>query len=120
MLLIFGFIGTNEQNLLLKGEFTKIIDGKANTSKQFRREAVENSSADGIVYTIVVVLGDNLNDLDNKAGSSNRERRNYVTTNNISYGIIEAIPETKHIKPAQIILPNPMYGAWEVGLYKPA
>ncbi|MDZ7955672.1 hypothetical protein [Nostoc sp. DedQUE09] len=35
-----GFTGVNGQTVLLKGEFTKKIDGKENTSKQWRVEAV--------------------------------------------------------------------------------
>ncbi|MEJ1938781.1 HAD family acid phosphatase, partial [Nostoc sp. NIES-2111] len=104
---------------LLKGEFTKIIDGKESTSKQWRREAVENGQVDGKKYTIVALMGDNLNDFDHKTGVTNQERRSYVEKHSSYYGILDSIPNNKIFEPAYIALPNPMYGNWETGLYKP-
>ncbi|BCL35776.1 lipoprotein E [Nostoc sp. MS1] len=114
-----GFKGANSTTVLLKGEFTKIIDGKENTSKQWRREAVENGQADSKKYTIVALIGDNLNDFDQAAGITNQERRSYVEKHSSYYGILDSIPISKTLEPAYIALPNPMYGNWETGLYKP-
>ncbi|MBD2215091.1 5'-nucleotidase, lipoprotein e(P4) family [Nostoc linckia FACHB-104] len=114
-----GFKGVNTDTVLLKGEFSKIIDGKENTSKKWRREAVENGKADGKKYTVVALIGDNLNDFDETAGKSNQERRNHVENNRQHYGIFNAESKGKAIEPAYIVLPNPMYGNWETGLYNP-
>ncbi|MBD2682640.1 MULTISPECIES: 5'-nucleotidase, lipoprotein e(P4) family [Nostoc] len=114
-----GFKGANTTTVLLKGEFTKVIDGKENTSKQWRREAIENGKADGKKYTVIALLGDNLNDFDETAGKSNQERRNHVNNNRQRYGIFDADPKSKTIEPAYIALPNPIYGNWETGLYSP-
>ena len=75
-----GLTGVNDSSVLLKGEFSRVIDGVENTSKQFRREAVENGNADGKFYTIVALVGDNLNDFDGRAGITNRQRRAHVAT----------------------------------------
>jgi predicted secreted acid phosphatase len=99
--------------------FSQTIEGKEDTSKQFRREAVENGSADGIKHNIVVLVGDNLNDLDNLAGETNNQRRAHVEANKSQYGVFNAIKEKDGFEPAYIILPNPVYGAWESGLYEP-
>jgi len=114
-----GFTGVSERSVLLKGEFSQTIEGKEDTSKQFRREAVENGSADGIEHNIVVLIGDNLNDLDNLAGETNNQRRAHVEANKSQYGVFNAIKEKDGFEPAYIILPNPVYGAWESGLYEP-
>jgi 5'-nucleotidase (lipoprotein e(P4) family) len=111
------FIGVNEQTVLLKGEFTKQIDGKENTSKQWRVEAVKNGSADGKRYTVIALIGDNLNDFDETIGKNNQKRRDHVDKNRNFYGMFNI---TKGIvKPAYIAIPNPMYGNWETGMYKP-
>ncbi|WP_292771450.1 hypothetical protein [Nostoc sp. NOS(2021)] len=55
-----GFTGVNEQTVLLKGEFSKMINGKENTSKQWRVDAVKNGSADRTKYTVIALIGDNL------------------------------------------------------------
>ncbi len=114
-----GFTGVNEQSLLLKGEFTKTINGKNDTSKQFRREAVENGKADGKVHTAIVLVGDNLNDLDAVAGKTNAARRLHVDNSKNIYGLKSINNKTQAFKPTYIILPNPMYGTWESALYKP-
>jgi 5'-nucleotidase (lipoprotein e(P4) family) len=115
-----GFIDVNDESLLLKGEFSQTIGGKNNISKQFRREAVSKGSADGIAHKIVVLVGDNLNDLDSLAGETNNQRRDRVEANKNQYGVLNAIKENDVVvKPAYIILPNPIYGAWESGLYEP-
>lgn len=112
-----GFMGVNEQTVLLKGEFTKQIDGKENTSKQWRVEAVKNGSADGKRYTVIALIGDNLNDFDETIGKNNQQRRDYVDKNRKDYGMFNI---TKGIvKPAYIAIPNPMYGNWETGIYNP-
>lgn len=117
-----GFTGVNEQSLLLKGEFSKIIDGKEDTSKQLRREAIESGKADGKIQNIVVLVGDNLNDLDAQAGTTNAARRSHVDISKNRYGIVNKggrISQKQSFEPAYVILPNPMYGAWESGLYDP-
>ncbi|MEH1950331.1 MAG: 5'-nucleotidase, lipoprotein e(P4) family [Nostoc sp.] len=112
-----GFTGVNGQTVLLKGEFPKKIDGKENTSKQWRVEAVKNGSADGKRYTVIALIGDNLNDFDETIGRNNQQRRDYVDNNRQNYGILNI---TKGIvKPAYIAIPNPMYGNWETGIYNP-
>ncbi|MBD2505394.1 5'-nucleotidase, lipoprotein e(P4) family [Anabaena azotica] len=113
-----GFTGVNEQTVLLKGEFTKKIDGKENTSKQWRVDAVKNGSADGKKYTIVSLIGDTLNDFDEAVGKNNPQRRDHVDSNRNSYGML-SITDKGVVKPAYIAIPNPMYGNWETGLYNP-
>jgi 5'-nucleotidase (lipoprotein e(P4) family) len=108
-----GFSGVTEETVLLKGEFSRTIAGKVDTSKQYRREAIENGSVKGVSYQTVLLVGDNLNDFDHKAGNSNPERRAYVTAHRDRYGV-------KSNQPAYVLVPNPMYGAWEQGLYSPA
>ncbi|MEH2068946.1 MAG: HAD family acid phosphatase [Nostoc sp.] len=114
-----GFKGVNSTTVLLRGEFSKIIDAKENNSKQWRREAVENGKADGKKYTVIALIGDNLNDFDETAGKNNQERRNHVDKNRQHYGIFDADFNSRVIEPAYIVLPNPMYGNWEIGLYNP-
>lgn len=114
-----GFTGINEQSLLLKGEFSKITNGKEDTSKQLRREAIESGKADGRVHKIVVLIGDNLNDLDAEAGTTNAARRFHVDTNKNRYGVANNSGKQQNFVPAYVMLPNPMYGAWEPGLYDP-
>ncbi|MBE9001433.1 5'-nucleotidase, lipoprotein e(P4) family [Nostoc sp. LEGE 12447] len=112
-----GFTGVNGQTVLLKGEFTKKIDGKENTSKQWRVEAVKNGNADGKRYTVIALIGDNLNDFDETIGKNNQQRRDHVDKNRNFYGMFNI---TKGIvKPAYIAIPNPMYGNWETGIYNP-
>ncbi|WP_272873335.1 HAD family acid phosphatase, partial [Nostoc sp. PCC 7120 = FACHB-418] len=114
-----GFKGVNPKTVLLKGEFTKIIDGKENTSKQWRREAIENGKADGKKYTVFALIGDSLNDFDEKVGVTNQERRKSVEKYSNYYGIFDSVPNNRTIEPAYIALPNPMYGSWETGMYNP-
>ncbi|MEH2438540.1 MAG: 5'-nucleotidase, lipoprotein e(P4) family [Nostoc sp.] len=111
------FTGISERTVLLKGEFTKQIDGKENTSKQWRVEAVKNGSADGKRYTVIALIGDNLNDFDETIGKNNQQRRDHVDKSRNFYGMFNI---TKGIvKPAYIAIPNPMYGNWETGIYNP-
>ncbi len=117
-----GFTGVNEQSLLLKGEFSKIANAKENTSKQLRREAIESGKADGKAHKIVVLVGDNLNDLDAEAGITNAARRFHVDLNKDRYGVANASgnrSKNQVFEPTYVVLPNPMYGAWESGLYDP-
>lgn len=115
-----GFSGTNHTTVLLKEEFNKLINGRENSSKQWRHEAVEKGLVDGTAHQIVVLVGDNLNDFDENAGTLNNERRSYVESVKNSYGMANFKPSPKSLKPAYIMLPNPMYGAWETGLYNPS
>lgn len=113
-----GLTGVNEQTVLLKGEFSKMINGTENTSKQWRVDAVKNGSADRTKYTVIALIGDNLNDFDETAGKNNQQRRDYVDKNHNFYGVFDALPNGM-IKPAYIAIPNPMYGNWETGMYNP-
>ncbi len=113
-----GFTGVNEQTVLLKGEFTKIINGKENNSKQWRVDAVKNGSADKTKYTVIALIGDNLNDFDETAGNNNQQRRDYVDKNRNFYGMFNTTNKGI-IQPAYIAIPNPMYGNWETGMYNP-
>lgn len=115
-----GFSGVDSSTVLLKGEFTKVINKKENMSKQFRREAIQNGFADGKIHKVVALVGDNLNDFDDQAGDSNRKRREYVDDHRDQYGSLSVAGESDSLRPAYIILPNPMYGAWEQALYNPS
>ncbi len=115
-LLKLGVAGANDQTVLLRGEFIgTTADGRPDNSKEPRRQAVTNGSADGIQHTTVVLVGDNLNDFDNQAGLTNPQRRAYVDANQARYGVYQ--PGVA----AYIPLSNPQYGAWEgPALYDPA
>jgi 5'-nucleotidase (lipoprotein e(P4) family) len=112
-----GVTGVNENTVLLKGEFSKLINGKEDNSKQWRIDAVKNGSADKTKYTIVALMGDNLNDFDETIGKTNQERRDFVDKNRNFYGMFNGNKGT--IKPAYIAIPNPIYGNWETGMYNP-
>ncbi|WP_373543062.1 5'-nucleotidase, lipoprotein e(P4) family [Chamaesiphon sp.] len=114
-----GFTGVDPSTVILKGEFTKTIAGKIDTSKEWRRAAVINGQADGKPYNVVALIGDNLNDLDDKAGQTNQARRTYVESNKNRYGSIGKVSDNSIFEPAYITLPNPVYGAWELGIYNP-
>jgi len=105
--------------LRFKGEFTKTIAGKIDTSKEWRRVAVINGQADGKPHNVVATIGDNLNDLDDRSGKTNQERRAYVESIKNRYGSIGKIVNQQILEPAYITLPNPMYGAWGLGIYNP-
>lgn len=109
-----GATGVSDSTVLLNGEFPGILNGSVSTSKQFRREAVENGSADGNQNNTVVLVGDNLNDLY-VGPIPNADRRALVDLTSDRYGVYEPG------KPAYIPLANPIYGAWEgPGIYNPA
>ncbi|MBN3908285.1 MAG: 5'-nucleotidase, lipoprotein e(P4) family [Nostoc sp. NMS1] len=112
-----GFTGVNGETVLLKGEFTQKIGDKENTSKQWRVEAVKNGNADGKRYTVIALIGDNLNDFDETIGRNNQQRRDHVDNNRQNYGILHIAKGI--VKPAYIAIPNPMYGNWETGMYSP-
>jgi 5'-nucleotidase (lipoprotein e(P4) family) len=114
-----GFTGVDPSTVILKGEFTRTIAGKIDTSKEWRRAAVINGKAGGKPYNIVALIGDNLNDLDDKAGQTNQARRAYVESNKNRYGSIGKISTNSTFDSAYITLPNPLYGAWELGIYNP-
>lgn len=114
-----GFTGVDPATVILKGEFTKTIAGKIDISKEWRRLAVINGQADGKPHNVVAAIGDNLNDLDDRAGKTNQERRAYVESIKNRYGSIGKIVDRQILEPAYITLPNPMYGAWELGIYNP-
>ena len=115
-----GFTGVEEDTVILKGEFSRSIDGQENTSKQFRREAVENVDADGAKHQIVVLVGDNLNDFLAVTRESNEVRRQVVKAHQEQFGVFVSNNALQNPKPAYIILPNPLYGYWESALYNPA
>ncbi len=112
-----GFTGVNEETVILREEFASTGSGKASFSKQFRRQAIERGRVDGIAREIVVLVGDNLNDLDEYAGDSDTERRTHAEKNRGRYGRLTA--DNRRVEAAQIVLPNPVYGSWETGIYRP-
>lgn len=114
-----GFSGVDPATVILKGEFTKTIAGRIHTSKEWRRVAVIKGQADGKPHNIVATIGDNLNDLDDRSGKTNPERRAYVESIKNRYGSIGKIVNKQILEPAYITIPNPMYGAWELGIYNP-
>lgn len=113
-----GFRGVTDETLLLKGEFTKTVDGKVNTSKQWRFEAVVNSAADGIKHNVVVLMGDNLNDFADIDKNKNQVRKEFVDQTKSQQGIFTITDSG--FQPAYVTLPNPVYGDWENGLYNPS
>lgn len=114
-MLKLGFNDVSEETLLLKGEFAKNINGKLDTSKKWRMEAIANGEVDGIKYSIVMLVGDNLNDFSEIDKYNNQIRQAFVDQTKEQYGIVKI--KENGIEPAYISLPNPMYGYWENGLY---
>lgn len=110
-----GFTGVSEETLLLKGEFTKTIEEKKDTAKQWRMKAVTNGEADTIKRNVVVFMGDNLNDFSEIDKNDNQLRKEFVDRTQGQYGLLTV--NSEGFKPAYIALPNPMYGDWENGLY---
>lgn len=110
-----SFTGVNEETLMLKGEFTKTIDGKKDNSKQWRMEAVTKGEVDGIKHNAVIFMGDNLNDFAEIEQNNNQVRKEFVDNTKQEYGLLTMTD--KGFKPVYIALPNPMYGNWEYGLY---
>ncbi|MEA5487475.1 MULTISPECIES: 5'-nucleotidase, lipoprotein e(P4) family [Pseudanabaena] len=116
-MLRLGFEGVNEQTLLLKGEFTKTINGRNDTSKQWRIDAVSNGKVDGINHNVVIFIGDNLNDFADISKNDNTVRKEFVAKTQKQQGILVINPDG--FQPAYVTLPNPIYGDWENGLYNP-
>jgi 5'-nucleotidase (lipoprotein e(P4) family) len=114
-MLKLAFTGVSEETLLLKGEFSKLIEKKEDTSKQWRREAIINGLVDGSKHNIVVLLGDNLNDFEEIETNNNQSRKEFVDQTISQQGLF--VVTNQGFKPAYISLPNPMYGDWENGLY---
>jgi 5'-nucleotidase (lipoprotein e(P4) family) len=117
-LIQFGITGVSEETVLLKGEFTKKIDGKENQSKQFRLDAITQGSANGKKQNIVMFIGDNLNDFAELDSNNNQVRKTFIDENKEQQGVF-ITTENNGYKPACISIPNPMYGYWEYGLYNP-
>ena len=111
-----GITDADDSNVLLKGEFSQNIAGKVNTNRKFRRLAVQQGIADGIPRNIVLLAGDNLNDLDDRFGNTNIQRRRKVNNFSHRYGATNATIN----EPTYIVIPNPMYGAWESSMYNPS
>ncbi len=111
-----GVIDVDDNNVLLKGEFSKKVAGRIDTNKKFRREAIKQGLTDGIARNIVVLVGDNLNDLGDRFGITNLQRRRSVGRDFHRYGAIQPKIE----EPAYILIPNPIYGDWEAGIYNPS
>jgi predicted secreted acid phosphatase len=109
--------GVNEETLILKGEFTKEIEGRINHDKEWRRQAITNGDVDGKKYNIVMLVGDNLNDLssDFETSFDNEKRQSHVHQQSHHFGITN-----EPVFPVYIMLPNPLYGDWEGGLYDPS
>jgi 5'-nucleotidase (lipoprotein e(P4) family) len=110
-----GFMGVTEETLLLKGEFSKTINGKIDTSKKWRMESVANGEVDGKKYNVVIFMGDNLNDFTELDKNDNESRKAFVDKTKQQQGIF--IGTENGFSPAYISVPNPMYGDWENGLY---
>ncbi len=110
-----GFTGVTEGTLLLKGEIVKEIDGKTDTSKKWRMEAVTNGLIDGKEYNAIIFIGDNLNDFSDIDKNNNQVRKEFVDNSREQHGVL--VIDDSSFKPAYITLPNPIYGYWENGLY---
>ncbi len=112
-----GFTGVNPKTVILKGEFTRTIAGKIDTSKEWRREAVINGQADGKKYnwvslmvTISMILMIKL-DKQIKNAEPTFRKTNTVMARSI---LLETYLRICLYYPTQSI-----YGAWELGLYNP-
>ncbi len=90
-----GFPMVDLQHLLFKKDKDK------NSSKESRRNVVEKN------YYVIAYLGDNLADFSKLYDNTSRDRRNNVT---------DSI--NKDFGSKFIVLPNAMYGDWEMALYE--
>lgn len=113
-----GFQGATDQTVLLKGEYSKVINGRVDTAKTHRRQAITNGDVDGIQHTLVVLVGDNLEDFWEFPQDTNGDRRNYIHRHARQFGFSPATEEEPW-KPSFITLPNPLYGSWEELMYQP-
>ncbi len=114
-LLKLGVMDVTEEITLLKGEFSRMINGKADYSKKWRFDAIRTGQADGINHNIVIFVGDNLNDFSEIDKYNNNIRKKFVAEFKEYFGFF--VGNNSQFKPAYIVLPNPVYGAWENGLY---
>ena len=88
----FNFPNANNEHLLLKGN---------TTSKEDRKNIIAET------HTIVLLLGDNLNDFSFLFEKKNSSERNKIADSfSTDFG--------NHF----IVLPNPVYGDWESSLYQ--
>ncbi len=88
-----GFPGVSEETVMTREQGTT-------ASKESRRQAVASR------YTIVLLVGDNLNDFnDDFAGKSIADRKAQVDRERTEFGS------------RFIVVPNPMYGDWESAIY---
>ena len=110
-----GFEGVTEETLLLKGEFTKTINGRVDTRKQWRMDAITGGMVDSIDHSAIMFVGDNLNDFSEIDKNNNEVRKEFVDNTQAQQGIF--VLTENGFKPAYISIPNPMYGYWENGLY---
>lgn len=111
-----GFSGVNEITVILEGEFTKNINNQVSTAKEWRRQAVTNGLLDGIHHNIVVLMGDNLNDLSSSFENSLTNSEKSTEVENLK----QQFSFSKNMAlPTFIVIPNPLYGSWESGLYDP-
>lgn len=86
-----GFPGVSDKTLLLQSD---------SSNKQARFDAIKASG-----YTVVLYIGDNLNDFGGATWhKDNAARRQFVADNHARFGT------------QLIVLPNPLYGDWESGL----
>jgi 5'-nucleotidase (lipoprotein e(P4) family) len=92
--------GVSEETVLLKGEFTKIIDGQEHQGKQWREQAITKGLANGIKYNIVMLVGDNLNDFAELEKNNNDLRKKFVQTTKNQQGIFLQQTNQETIKPA--------------------
>ena len=87
----FNFPNADNEHLLLKGKIS---------SKEERKQSV------AATHTIVLLMGDNLNDLSNLF-----EQKNAVDRMNVANSFAAEFGNRF------IVLPNPVYGDWESSLY---
>ncbi len=110
-----GFTGVNDKTVILQGEFTKEINGKVSQAKEWRRKAISDGLVDGKKHNIVVLMGDNLNDLSDslETAQTNSTKIKEVEKLQNQFGI----SQNKSL-PTLVVLPNPLYGSWEANLYQ--
>jgi 5'-nucleotidase (lipoprotein e(P4) family) len=88
-----GFPGVSEETVMIR-------EPNTTASKESRRKTVASR------YTIVLLVGDNLNDFnDDFSGKSIADRKAQVDREKAEFGS------------RFIVVPNPMYGDWESAIY---
>jgi len=110
-----GISDISDENVILKCEFSQ----DNNLSKTLRRNAIANGKVDGINHTIILSIGDNLQDFSEDVAPTIKARNQFIieqiARKNLSFSQSNLLQNL----PVFIILPNPFYGSWEKVLYKP-